>query len=105
MATTQIWQTGGQSVKASTSFNQYAVDAGYAQVSYVPWTAGTFTATGSSVTVAQTAVTSGSQILITLKTAGGTVSQQTVQTITPGTGFTVNGGASDTSVYNYVVIG
>jgi hypothetical protein len=73
---------------------------------------GTFTAltgggTGNAVTVSNAAVTATSQILITLKTVGGTVSPGTVyvNTITPGTGFTVVNAASDTSVYNYTILG
>jgi hypothetical protein len=82
------------------------VDAGFFPHS------GTFTAltgggTGNAVTVANAAVTATSQILITLKTVGGTVSPGTVyvNTITPGTGFTVVNAASDTSVYNYSILG
>ena len=67
---------------------------------------GTFTANGaSSVTVANTKVTANSSIIITLKTVGGTVGAiPSIKTITPGTGFTVSGTASDTSVYNYKII-
>lgn len=67
---------------------------------------GTFTANGASaVTVSNTAVTATSQILITLKTVGGTVgAMPAVKTITAGTGFTVAGTASDTSVYNYLIL-
>ena len=68
------------------------------------WTAGTYTVTAGAATVSQTKVTANSLILITLKTVGGTVAAQYVATITPGTGFTVAGGGSDTSTYNYVVI-
>lgn len=58
------------------------------------------------VTVANTAITANSIIVFTLKTVGGTVgAQPVVATITPGTGFTCKGTASDTSVYNYRVIG
>lgn len=74
--------------------------------------AGTFTALtgGGPVTVANTNVTANSQIIITLKTAGGTVGGSAnvgpvVKTITPGTGFTVDNQATDTSVYNYLIIG
>lgn len=70
--------------------------------------AGTFTANGATpVTVTNSAVTATSQIDITLKTVGGTVSptRPNVLTITPGTGFTVGGVASDTSVYNYEIRG
>lgn len=57
------------------------------------------------VTVANKNVTANSIIMFTLKTVGGTVGAvPSVKTITPGTGFTVAGTASDTSVYNYVVI-
>lgn len=59
------------------------------------------------VTVAAAAVTANSIIIFTLKTVGGTVSPNmpNVLTITPGTGFTYGGTASDTSIYNYVIIG
>lgn len=70
-------------------------------------TSGTFMANGTStVTVADTAVTATSMILISLNTVGGTVGAiPSVKTITAGTGFTVSGSASDTSVYNYLIIG
>lgn len=58
------------------------------------------------VTVANANVTANSIISFTLKTVGGTVgAQPVIATITPGTGFTVKGTASDTSVYNYSVVG
>lgn len=68
---------------------------------------GTFTATEATpVSVSNTAVTANSQIVFTLKTVGGTVGAvPSVKTITPGTGFTVAASASDTSVYNYAIIG
>jgi len=68
---------------------------------------GTVTLNGATgVTVANPAVTANSIIVFTLKTVGGTVSPNApnVKTITPGTGFTVAGTASDTSVYNYRII-
>lgn len=67
---------------------------------------GTFTANGtSSVTVANTKITANSSVIITLKTVGGTVGAiPAIKTITAGTGFTVAGTASDTSVYNYKII-
>lgn len=70
-------------------------------------TQGTFTATTTSaVTVANAAVGPASQILFTLKTTGGTVAGVPyVFTVTPGTGFTVKSSASDTSVYNYTILG
>ena len=72
-----------------------------------PVTTGTVTLNGSTpVTVAAPLVTANSNIVFTLKTVGGTVgAYPTIQTITPGTGFTVEGGASDTSTYNIWIIG
>lgn len=67
---------------------------------------GTFTANGvTPVTVSNANVTANSGIIITLKTVGGTVGAcPAIQTITPTTGFTVAATASDTSVYNYIII-
>lgn len=59
----------------------------------------------TAVTVAAPQVTSASVVIFTLKTVGGTVgAYPAIQTITPGTGFTVAGSAGDTSVYNVVVL-
>lgn len=67
---------------------------------------GTFVATGSSVTVANANITANSVVTFGLKTVGGTIlGQPYMLTVTPGTGFTVNAGASDTSTYNYLIIG
>ena len=68
---------------------------------------GTFVNNGTStVTTANAAVTANSNILITLKTVGGTVGAiPHLLTITPGTGFATVGTASDTSTYNYLIIG
>lgn len=68
---------------------------------------GTVTLNGASaVTVANKLITASSVVVFTLKTVGGTVSPSApnIQTITPGTGFTVSGTASDTSIYNYTII-
>lgn len=68
---------------------------------------GTFTANGTTqVTIANTNVTANSNIIITLKTVGGTVSPSVpyINTITAGTGFTIKGTASDTSIYNYLIV-
>jgi hypothetical protein len=66
---------------------------------------GTFTANGASdVTVAEAGIARNDLISISLNTVGGTVGAiPRLTTITPGTGFTVAGTASDTSIYNYVV--
>lgn len=68
---------------------------------------GTVTLNGTTpVVVAAKSVTPTSQVIFTLKTVGGTVGAvPSVKTITPGTGFTVAGTASDTSVYNYMLLG
>lgn len=71
-------------------------------------TGGTFTANGATqVVITEPTVTANSSIIITLKTVGGTVSPSVpyIDTITVGTGFTTKGTASDTSVYNYLVVG
>lgn len=66
---------------------------------------GTFTCNGTTpVAVTNKLVTPDSAIVVTLKTVGGTVGAvPSVKTITPGTGFTISGTASDTSVYNYAI--
>jgi hypothetical protein len=66
---------------------------------------GTFTCAAGAATVANTKVTANSVILLTLKTAGGTVAAPFIATITAGTGFTVTCGGSDTSTYNYLILG
>lgn len=91
-----IQVTGGGSIP----FN------GPAQVAGIPVSGGTFTAnSGTPVTVSNTKVTANSVILFGLKTVGGTPAAPFLATVTPGTGFTVNSGGSDTSVYNYLVLG
>lgn len=67
---------------------------------------GTFTCNGTTpVVVTNKFVTPDSAIIVTLKTVGGTVGAvPSVKTITAGTGFTISGTASDTSVYNYTII-
>lgn len=68
---------------------------------------GTFVANGvTPVTVANANMTAGSNVVITLKTVGGTVGAiPHLATVTPQTGFTVIGTASDTSTYNYEIRG
>jgi hypothetical protein len=88
-----------------------AVSIVLVDMSYFPHS-GTFQAnttggTGNAVTVANAAVTATSIIDITLKTVGGTVSPNGpyINTITPGTGFTVVNTAGDTSTYSYTIVG
>lgn len=70
-------------------------------------TIGTFVLTGvTPVTVTEPNYKNRAQsILISLNTVGGTVGAiPAVQTVTPGTGFTVAGTASDTSIYTYRIV-
>lgn len=71
------------------------------------FSAGTFTINGvTPVSVADANVTASSVFAFGLKTVGGTVGAVPhPATVTPGTGFTVVGTASDSSVYNYKIIG
>lgn len=68
---------------------------------------GTYTSIGSAaVTVADTNITTYSQVEFTLRSVGGTISSKPyIKTITAGTGFTVSSGTSDLSVYNYNILG
>ncbi len=72
---------------------------------YLLVSGGTFVCAGGTATVVNTNVDAGSAIWLTLKTVGGTVAAPFVATITAGVGFTVTCGGSDTSTYNFVVIG
>ena len=88
---------GAFSVNIATSGPQSAI---------LPINGGTATCTGGgTITVANTAVDAGSIIVLTLKTVGGTPAQPFLATITPATGFTFTCGGSDTSIYNYIIIG
>ena len=74
---------------------------------YFTLSSGVVTLNGATpVTVTNANLTANSTVLFGLKTVGGTVSPNSpnVLTVTPGTGFTVGGTASDTSVYNYVIL-
>lgn len=87
-------------VGGSVDFN------GGPQKSTVAMSGGTFTAnSGTPVTVTDANLTANSVVLFGLKTAGGTPAAPFMVTVTPGTGFTVNSGGSDTSVYNYIILG
>ena len=82
------------------------INTGGPQSALIYLNGGTFTCTGGgTITVANANLDAGSTIWMTLKTAGGTVAAPFVATVTPGTGFTATCGASDTSVYNYVILG
>jgi len=69
---------------------------------------GTVTLNGATnVAVTNKFITKDSVVIFTLKTVGGTVSPSApnIKLITAGSGFSVAGTASDTSVYNYQIIG
>ncbi len=82
-------------------------DNGGAQGGAIPVNVGTFIANGATaVVVANANVTASSQVLITLKTVGGTpAADPYISSITTGIGFSVIAAAGDSSVYNYAVIG
>ena len=71
----------------------------------LPMSGGTFTCSSGSATIANTAFNAGSIVIFSLATAGGTVAQPFLATTTPGTGFTVTCGGSDSSSYNYSIFG
>ena len=99
--------TGQTIVKGAKAAVIGNVPVGYGVLaSDVLLTLGTFVCNGATpVTVTEPTITANSSIVVTLKTVGGTVGAvPAVKTITPGTGFTIAGTASDTSVYNYLVI-
>jgi len=67
---------------------------------------GSFTCDGTTpVTVANRGMTIKSIVIPSLRTVGGTVGAlPAVKTVTAGTGFTIAGTASDSSIYNYVIL-
>jgi len=101
-----VFQTGQKNLTGWPTSGLLYIDNGGPVHTVLPVASGTFTLVAGSATVANTAVTAGSQIFITLKTAGGTLgSFPYLPTITPGTGFTVAATGTDTSVYNYSIVG
>lgn len=102
------FQSGQILLKAWPTTGRLAIDNGGPTFTVLPESAGTVTLNGATpVTVADTAVDAGSVIIFTLKSVNsGTVgAYPAVQTITPGTGFTVAGTAGDTGVYQFVILG
>lgn len=96
-------------VSSSDNFTETAVGKGFVQKSNALGTAraGTFTLVGASnVTVTCTTITTSDFIGISLNTPTGTVgAMPTIQTIQVGTSFVVKGTASDSSTYNWSMIG
>lgn len=67
---------------------------------------GTVVANGATpVPVTDANVTANSVIVLTFKTLGGTAHGAFVSAVTAGTGFSINSLASDTSTYNYTILG
>lgn len=99
-------QPGQQIISPLPLASLIAVDTGQPQVGSVKVGQGTFICNGATgVVVVDANVTANSIIIATLKTVGGTVGAiPAVTSITPGTGFTITGTASDTSTYNYLRI-
>ncbi len=102
-----IYTTGQRLITSLAAQFYLPIQTAGPQAAALPIKGGTFVCNGATpVTVADTAVKAGSNILISLNTVGGTVGAiPAVQTKTAGTGFTVVGTASDTSTYNYLIIG
>lgn len=114
--TTTLYPSGQKHIVSLTGAEQVQADAGGAVKAYVTTAQiaalaasenGTFVANGATpVVVADARVTANSVINFSLKTPGGTVgAYPAIQTITPGTGFTVAATALDTSTYNYQING
>lgn len=114
----QVYRPGavvGGFLTAATGYGPYSVDrelyvdgcATTALTAFDPANfRGTFVCNGATaVTIANTNVLITDEISISLNTIGGTVGAiPRLDTITPGTGFTVKGTAGDTSIYNYAII-
>ncbi len=76
------------------------------QASVIAANGGTVTCTGGGTpTVTNTNLTANSVIIFGLKTKGGTPAQPIMTTVTPATSFVITCGGSDTSVYNYWILG
>ena len=100
-----LFQSGA--ILQSPPAGRVSIDTGGSVSAEFNVAATTVTVNGATpVTVTNTAVTATSSISVTLKTVGGSVGAiPAIQTITPGTGFTVAATAGDTSVYNVLIIG
>jgi hypothetical protein len=67
---------------------------------------GTATANNATaVVVANTSVTANSVIILTVRTAtGANAGEAVVSAVVPGVSFSIESGAADTSVYNYLIL-
>jgi len=76
------------------------------QSSAVRASGGTVTCTGGGTpTVTNSTISANSVVMFGLKTAGGTPAVPIMSAVTAGTSFQITCGGSDTSVYNYVILG
>lgn len=79
---------------------------GPAQTTGVPSSGGTVTCTGGGTpTITNSRITANSVMMFGLKTKGGTPATPIQTTVTAGTSMVITCGGSDTSVYNYLIIG
>lgn len=106
--TETLWVLGQNpaNVPAASEFQCTTLDvANLAETA--SFASGTFTANQTTpVVVANAAVTADSVISIGLKTVGGTPAAIFFSAaIVPGVSFTINSAASNTSIYNYKIIG
>ena len=100
------WAQGAIKITSFATPFQFLTAGPGPQSTFLQASGGTFVCTaGGTITVANANVDAGSVIIMTLKTVGGTVANPFVATITAGTGFTATCGGSDTSTYNYAVLG
>ncbi len=95
------------SIGANSEFGIVPLGNGSVPTPFIGIGYGTVTLNGATpVTVADANVTASSVIVFGLTTVGGTVGVfPHIATITPGTGFTILGTASDSSVYSYIRFG
>jgi hypothetical protein len=107
LAGVALAQLAPGAIKITSLAGSFFLDIGTSgpQSAKLPLNGGSFTCAASTATVANSNVDAGSLIVLTLKTVGGTVAAPFIATITAGTGFTVTCGGSDTSIYNYLIIG
>lgn len=99
-----VGSSSGQSTLTTSFSGDVSVDStGHTKVGHT----GTFVANGATaVTVTDANITATSTVAFGLNTAGGTISAYPyVSAVTPGTSFQVKAGATDTSTYNYRIIG
>lgn len=103
-----VFQSGTKLLTGFPATGRITIDNGGPLFTVLPSSAGTLTLNGATpVTVGATGIDSGSVVIFTLKSvnAGTVGAYPAIQTITPGTGFTVAGTAGDLGIYNWVILG